>query len=70
MTFNWKLMLFATMTMLLAIAIILASHYRSALNSLKAERHDRQPERKKEKRALALEHEHIMRVTQPELLIE
>ncbi|EGT5187255.1 lysis protein, partial [Cronobacter sakazakii] len=31
MTFNWKLILFAVMTLLLAIAIVIASHYRSAL---------------------------------------
>ncbi|ELY5775159.1 lysis protein [Cronobacter sakazakii] len=31
MTFNWKLILFAVMALLLAIAIVIASHYRSAL---------------------------------------
>ncbi|WP_105693516.1 lysis protein [Cronobacter dublinensis] len=36
MTFNWKLILFAAMTLLLAIAIVIASHYRSALTETKA----------------------------------
>ncbi|MDI7502472.1 lysis protein [Cronobacter dublinensis] len=36
MTFNWKLILFAAMTMLLAIAIVLVSHYRSALTESQA----------------------------------
>ncbi|EOC0210482.1 lysis protein [Cronobacter dublinensis] len=36
MTFNWKLILFAAMTMLLAIAIVLASHYRSKLTKTQA----------------------------------
>lgn len=36
MTFNWKLFLFAVMTLLLAIAIVIASHYRSALTETKA----------------------------------
>ncbi|EOE6860046.1 lysis protein [Cronobacter dublinensis] len=31
MTFNWKLIIFAVMSLLLAIAIVIASHYRSAL---------------------------------------
>ncbi|EGT4452611.1 lysis protein, partial [Cronobacter sakazakii] len=31
MTFNWKLILFAVMALLLAIAIVIVSHYRSAL---------------------------------------
>lgn len=31
MTFNWKLILFAVMTLMLAIAIVLASYYRSVL---------------------------------------
>ncbi|WP_336295523.1 lysis protein [Cronobacter dublinensis] len=31
MTFNWKIILFAIMSLLLAIAIVIASHYRSAL---------------------------------------
>ncbi|ELY4440258.1 lysis protein [Cronobacter dublinensis] len=31
MTFNWKLILFAVMSLLLAIAIVLSSHYRSKL---------------------------------------
>ncbi|EOV9592547.1 lysis protein [Cronobacter sakazakii] len=36
MTFNWKLILFAVMALLLAIAIVIASHYRSALTETKA----------------------------------
>ncbi|PUX08210.1 lysis protein [Cronobacter malonaticus] len=36
MTFNWKLILFAVMAMLLAIAIVIASHYRSALTESQA----------------------------------
>ncbi len=36
MTFNWKLILFAAMSLLLAIAIVIASHYRSALTETKA----------------------------------
>ncbi|MDI7592223.1 lysis protein [Cronobacter malonaticus] len=36
MTFNWKLILFAVMTLLLAIAIVLASYYRSALTESQA----------------------------------
>ncbi|EOG6121577.1 lysis protein [Cronobacter malonaticus] len=36
MTFNWKLVLFAVMTLLLAIAIVIASHYRSALTESQA----------------------------------
>ncbi|EOW6646160.1 lysis protein [Cronobacter muytjensii] len=36
MTFNWKLILFAVMSLLLAIAIVLASHYRAALTETKA----------------------------------
>ncbi|EOI3556556.1 lysis protein [Cronobacter dublinensis] len=36
MTFNWKLTLFAVMSLLLAIAIVIASHYRSALTETKA----------------------------------
>ncbi|ELY4332904.1 lysis protein [Cronobacter dublinensis] len=36
MTFNWKLILFAVMTLLLAIAIVIASHYRSALTKTEA----------------------------------
>ncbi|PUX68781.1 lysis protein [Cronobacter sakazakii] len=36
MTFNWKLILFAVMALLLAITIVLASHYRSALTETKA----------------------------------
>ncbi|EKK4082398.1 lysis protein [Cronobacter dublinensis] len=36
MTFNWKLILFAVMTLLLAIAIVIASHYRSALKESQA----------------------------------
>ncbi|EOC1314445.1 lysis protein [Cronobacter turicensis] len=36
MTFNWKLILFAVMTLLLAIAIVIASHYRSALTESQA----------------------------------
>ncbi|ELY4600397.1 lysis protein [Cronobacter malonaticus] len=36
MTFNWKLILFAVMTLLLAITIVLVSHYRSALTESQA----------------------------------
>lgn len=36
MTFNWKLILFAAMSLLLAIAIVLASYYRSALTESQA----------------------------------
>lgn len=36
MTFNWKLILFATMSLLLAIAIVIASHYRTALTKTEA----------------------------------
>ncbi|EKK3986091.1 lysis protein [Cronobacter sakazakii] len=36
MTFNWKLILFAVMTLLLAIAIVIASHYRSAVKESQA----------------------------------
>ncbi|EPN9607034.1 lysis protein [Cronobacter malonaticus] len=36
MTFNWKSILFAVMALLLAIAIVIASHYRSALTETKA----------------------------------
>lgn len=36
MTFNWKLILFGVMTLLLAIAIVIASHYRSALTESQA----------------------------------
>ncbi|NCH92206.1 lysis protein [Cronobacter sakazakii] len=36
MTFNWKFILFAVMTLLLAIAIVTASHYRSALTESQA----------------------------------
>ncbi|EMA1800154.1 lysis protein [Cronobacter turicensis] len=36
MTFNWKLILFAVMTLMLAIAIVIASHYRSALTESQA----------------------------------
>ncbi len=36
MTFNWKLILFAVMTLLLAIAIVIASHYRTALTKIEA----------------------------------
>ncbi|ALX78351.1 TPA: lysis protein [Cronobacter sakazakii] len=36
MTFNWRLILFAVMALLLAIAIVIASHYRSALTETKA----------------------------------
>ncbi|PQX95843.1 lysis protein [Cronobacter sakazakii] len=36
MTFNWKLILFAIMSLLLAIAIVIASHYRSALKESQA----------------------------------
>ncbi|PQX84121.1 lysis protein [Cronobacter sakazakii] len=36
MTFNWKLILFVVMTLLLAIAIFIASHYSLALTESKA----------------------------------
>ncbi|EMC4372042.1 lysis protein [Cronobacter sakazakii] len=36
MTFNWKIILFAIMSLLLAIAIVIASHYRSALTETRA----------------------------------
>lgn len=36
MTFNWKLILFTAMSLLLAIAIVIASHYRSALKESQA----------------------------------
>lgn len=36
MNFNWKLILFAAMSLLLAIAIVIASHYRSALKESQA----------------------------------
>ncbi len=36
MTFKWKLILFAAMSLLLAIAIVIASHYRSALKESQA----------------------------------
>ncbi|EOI1436389.1 lysis protein [Cronobacter malonaticus] len=36
MTFNWKLILFAIMSLLLAIAIVIASHYRTALTKTEA----------------------------------
>ncbi|EOW2397049.1 lysis protein [Cronobacter sakazakii] len=36
MTFNWKLILFGVTTLLLAIAIVIASHYRSALTKTEA----------------------------------
>ncbi|MDT3584863.1 lysis protein [Cronobacter sakazakii] len=36
MTFNWKLIIFAAITLLLAIAIVTASHYRSALTESQA----------------------------------
>ncbi|MDQ9189856.1 lysis protein [Cronobacter sakazakii] len=36
MTFNWKLILFAAMSLLLAIAIVIASHYRTALTKTEA----------------------------------
>ncbi|PUW94268.1 lysis protein [Cronobacter sakazakii] len=36
MTFNWKLILFGVLTLLLAIAIVIASHYRSALTESQA----------------------------------
>ncbi|EOC5800823.1 lysis protein [Cronobacter dublinensis] len=36
MTFNWKLILFAVMTLLLAIAIAIASYYSSALKESQA----------------------------------
>ncbi|WP_283010845.1 lysis protein [Cronobacter turicensis] len=36
MTYNWKLILFGVMTLLLAIAIVIASHYRSALTESQA----------------------------------
>ncbi len=36
MTFNWKLIIFTAMSLLLAIAIVIASHYRSALTESQA----------------------------------
>ncbi|ELY3709798.1 lysis protein [Cronobacter sakazakii] len=36
MTFNWKIILFSAMSLLLAIAIVIASHYRSALTESQA----------------------------------
>ncbi|EOV0647689.1 lysis protein [Cronobacter turicensis] len=36
MTYNWKLILFGVMALLLAIAIVIASHYRSALTETQA----------------------------------
>ncbi|EPP0955038.1 lysis protein [Cronobacter dublinensis] len=36
MTFNWKLIIFTAMSLLLAIAIVIASHYRSALTKTQA----------------------------------
>ncbi|EOC5813764.1 lysis protein [Cronobacter turicensis] len=36
MTFSWKLILFGTLTLLLAIAIVIASHYRAALTETQA----------------------------------
>ncbi|MDK1227488.1 lysis protein [Cronobacter turicensis] len=36
MTFNWKIILFAVMTLTLAIAIVIASHYRAALTETQA----------------------------------
>ncbi|PUW06883.1 lysis protein [Cronobacter sakazakii] len=36
MTFNWKLILFAVMALLLAISIVIASHYRSVLTETQA----------------------------------
>ena len=36
MTFNWKLALFALMSLLLAVSIALASHYRTSLTELQA----------------------------------
>lgn len=36
MTFNWKLIIFTAMSLLLAIAIVIASHYRSALKESQA----------------------------------
>ncbi len=36
MTFNWKFILFAVMTLLMAIAIVIASHYRTALTKTEA----------------------------------
>ncbi len=36
MTFNWKLILFSVMALLLAIAIVIASHYRTALTKTEA----------------------------------
>lgn len=36
MTFNWKLIIFAAMSVMLAIAIVIASHYRSALKESQA----------------------------------
>ncbi|EPE3165503.1 lysis protein [Cronobacter sakazakii] len=36
MTFNWKIILFSAITLLLAIAIVTASHYRAALTETQA----------------------------------
>ncbi|MCI0268250.1 lysis protein [Cronobacter sakazakii] len=36
MTFNWKIILFSAMSLLLAIAIVTASHYRAALTETQA----------------------------------
>lgn len=36
MTFNWKLIIFTAMSLLLAIAIVIASHYRTALTKTEA----------------------------------
>lgn len=36
MTFNWKIIIFTAMSLLLAIAIVTASHYRSALTESQA----------------------------------
>ncbi|WP_105663302.1 lysis protein [Cronobacter dublinensis] len=36
MTFNWKLIIFTAMSLLLAIVIVIASHYRSALTETQA----------------------------------
>ncbi|ELQ6105635.1 lysis protein [Cronobacter turicensis] len=36
MTFSWKLILFGALTLLLAIAIVIASHYRAALTETQA----------------------------------
>lgn len=36
MTFNWKLIIFAIMSLLLAIAIVIASHYRTAMTKTEA----------------------------------